>query len=216
MSYPDAAPGLSEARKSRVMLWLGWAVILGLGAFFLQKYAFHYFVFTPESYGTYFWPRISWVVPHVASGLLAVVIGPLQFWPKIRRDYLQFHRIAGRVYVVAVLIGSMAAFGLAAKIDNGSAYSLGLAGLAIAWLTTTTMAFVAIRRKNLEQHKQWMVRSYVVTFAFVIFRLCDDSMRAMHVLNEDERSKILAWASWAIPLLVTEAIIQGRAVFKTR
>lgn len=216
MSHPDAASFVDEARKPKVLLWLGWALILGLIVFFVQKYALHYFVFTPASYGEYFWPRISWVVPHVASGLLAVVIGPLQFWPKMRRDYLQAHRIAGRIYVAAVLVGSIAAFGLASKIDSSPAYALGLAGLATAWLTTTGMAFVAIRRKNLEQHKQWMVRSYVVTFAFVTFRLCDDSMNAMHLLTEDERSKFLAWACWAVPLLVTELIIQGRAVFKAQ
>ena len=152
----------------------------------------------------------------MASGLIAIAIGPLQFASRIRRDYLPFHRIAGRVYVVAVLTGSIAALGLAWRIDGSPAYSLGLAGLAVAWLTTTLMAFVAIRRKNLEQHRQWMVRSYVVTFAFVTFRLSDDAMRAAHILTENERSNILAWACWALPLLVTELVLQGRAVFRPR
>jgi hypothetical protein len=61
-----------------------------------------------------------------------------------------------------------------------------------------------------------MVRSYVVTFAFVTFRLVDDSMRAAHLLGDEERSKLLAWACWAIPLLVTEVILQSSAVFKPR
>lgn len=216
MSHPDDASVSAEAKSAKVLIWLGWALVLGLIVYFLGKYALHYFTFTPESYGTYFWPRFSWVVPHVACGLLALIIGPLQFWPKIRRDYLQFHRIAGRIYVVAVLVGSAAAFGLASKIEGSPAYSLGLAGLGTAWLTTTVMAFVAIRRKNIEQHRQWMVRSYVVTFAFVTFRLLDDSLRAMHLLTDDERSKVLAWACWAVPLLVTEFILQSRAVFKAR
>lgn len=212
MSHPDDAV---EAKKPNVLGWLGWAVVLALVLYFLRKYALHYFVFTPESYGTYFWPRISWVVPHVASGILAIVIGPLQFWPKMRRDYLQAHRIAGRVYVSVVLIGSIAAVGLATKTESGPVYALGLCGLALAWFTTTGMAFVAIRRKNLTQHKQWMVRSYVVTFAFVTFRLADDSMRAAGIMADDERSKLLAWACWAVPLLIAEVCIQGGAVFRT-
>ena len=216
MSHPDAVSATIEARKPRVLVWLGWAIILSLIGYFLQKYALHYFVFTPASYGSYFWPRISWVVPHVASGLLAVVIGPLQFWPKMRRDYLQVHRIAGRVYVVTVLIGAAAAFGLASTAEGGAAYAFGLAGLATAWLTTTGMAFAAIRRKNIPQHRQWMVRSYVVTFAFVTFRLADDAMRAGHILADEERAKLLAWACWALPLLLTEVFIQAGAVFKPR
>ena len=81
------------------------------------------------------------------------------------------------------------------------------------------MAVVAIRRKNLVQHKQWMVRSYVVTFAFVTFRLADDVMRAAGILSDDERARMLAWACWAcwaVPLLITEVIIQGSALFKAR
>jgi len=216
MDSPQDLASLSDGRKVGLGSWLGWAVVLGLLAYFLNKYAFHYFVVTPQSYGTYYWLRILWLLPHVAAGLLAIVIGPLQFWPKIRRDYLQFHRVAGRVYVVLVLIGAAGALGLAGKIKGSPAYALGLAGLATAWVTTTLMAFVAIRRKNLTQHKQWMVRSYVVTFAFVTFRLADDVLQAAHVQNEDVRSKYLAWACWAVPLLVAEVVMQGRAVFQKR
>ena len=216
MSNPVPAYPADVARKPNLVLLLAWTAVLTLIAYFVWKYALHYFVFTPQSYGTYFWPRISWVVPHVAAGLVAILIGPLQFWPRLRRDHLAFHRIAGRVYVTVVLVGAIAALGLAAKIDSGPAYALGLAGLAVAWLTTTGMAFVAIRRKNVEQHRQWMIRSYVVTFAFVTFRLCDDAMHRLQILSDDERSKVLAWACWAVPLLVTELILQSRAVFKTR
>ena len=216
MNPPDTPPVAVAASRTRTMSWFAWTALLALLAYFLVKYVPHYFVFTPESYGADLWPRASWLVPHIAGGMLAIVIGPMQFWPRMRRDYLRAHRIAGRVYVVTVLIGACAALGLAATANGGAAYSLGLAGLAVAWLTTTGMAFAAIRRKNLLQHQQWMVRSYVVTFAFVTFRLVDDSMRAIHILADDERSKLLAWACWAVPLLVTEVIIQAGAVFKPR
>ena len=133
MSPPAEESMASPETKPRALVWLGWAVVLSLLAYFVRKYALHYFVFTPESYGTYFWPRFSWVVPHVASSLLAILIGPLQFWPRMRRDYLQAHRIAGRVYVGTVLNGSIAAVGLAIKGETGPAYALGLIGLALAW-----------------------------------------------------------------------------------
>ncbi len=185
-------------------------------AYFVVKNVPHYFVFTAQSYGGYFWPRVSWLFPHVVSGLIAILIGPLQFWSGMRRKYLQAHRIAGRVYVATVLTGSVAALGLAVTIDHGSAYSLGLAGLAVAWVTTTAMAFVAIRIKNIEQHKQWMIRSYVVTFAFVTFRLLDEVLGRRHILSDDERGKLLAWSCWAIPLLFAEVVIQARAMSKAR
>jgi len=216
MNAPETPSVSVTAKRPDLLVVLAWFVILCLVAYFVAKNVPRYFVFTPQSYGQYFWARASWLFPHVACGLLAVLIGPLQFWPRMRRDYLNAHRIAGRVYVVTVLAGAVAALGMAAKADGGAAYAAGLAGLAVAWVVTTLMAFVAIRRGNLFQHKQWMVRSYVVTFAFVTFRLLDDAMRAGHILADEERGKLLAWACWAVPLLVTEVVLQAGSVFKTR
>jgi len=201
--------------KVRPFVWFGWVVIVGLLAYFVFKTAPRYFVFTPESYGDYFWPKVSWLFPHICCGILAAVLGPLQFWPRIRRDFLPFHRISGRLYVVGVLVGAIAALGMATKIGpDDAAYGLGLMGLAIAWVVTTAMAFVAIRRRNIFQHKQWMVRSYVVTFAFVTFRLTEKLLNAGHVLSPHELASVLAWACWAIPLLIAEVALQGASVLK--
>ena len=214
---PPSASQSDSAIKVKPLVWFVWLVILGALAYFIFKNVPRYFVFTAASYGNYFWAKATWLFPHVVCGVLAAVLGPLQFLPRMRRDYLPFHRVAGRVYVVAVLIGAIASVGMAAKVgSDDAAYAFGLIGLALAWVTTTVMAFVAIRRKNLPQHKQWMVRSYVVTFAFVTFRLVENMMKAGHIFPDHERGALLAWGCWAIPLLVTEVVLQAGAVFKTR
>ena len=216
MNTPVTPTATVSSGKSKLGVWIGWTLILSALGYFVIKNVPRYLVFTPESYGSYFWAKASWLFPHVFCGVLAAVIGPLQFWPRIRRDYLPFHRIAGRVYVVAVLVGAIASVGMSAKVGaDSAAYAWGLTGLAFAWVTTTSLAFVAIRRKNLVQHKQWMVRSYVVTFAFVSFRLASDLMKAGHILPDHERSAVLAWGCWALPLLVTEMALQSSAIFKS-
>lgn len=198
------------------LVWLGWLAVLAGVAYFLWKNALRYFVVTPESYGNA-WPQVRWLLPHIVCGMTAAILGPLQFWPKIRRDYLPFHRIAGRLYVIAVLGGAIASLGLSLRMEaSNAAYAGGLIGLAVAWLVTTGMAFVAIRRKNLIQHKQWMIRSYVVTFAFVSFRLVDNLLSNRNILPEHEFYSVLAWACWALPLLVTEAILQSAEIFRKR
>jgi uncharacterized membrane protein len=212
---PPATPA-SAAAGSRVkrFVWLGWVAVLSGLAYFLIARIPRYFVVTPESYGNS-WPQVSWLLPHIVGGMVAAVVGPLQFWPKIRRDYLPFHRIAGRVYVIAVLGGSVASLGISLRMSaDNAAYASGLIGLAAAWTVTTSMAFVAIRRKNLTQHKQWMIRSYVVTFAFVTFRFVDDAVSNRNVVPEHELYGILAWSCWAVPLLFTEVIIQSAEIFR--
>lgn len=200
----------------RPLVWLGWTLVLSGIVYFIWTNVLHYFVVTPESYGNS-WHQVRWLLPHIIAGLVATILGPLQFWPKIRRDYLPFHRLAGRLYVVAVLGGAAASFGLSLQMPaRNAAYAGGLAGLAVAWLVTTGLAFVAIRRKNLTQHKQWMIRSYVVTFAFVTFRLFDELLSHRNLVPAHEFYAIMAWACWAVPLLFTEVILQSAEIFRPR
>jgi uncharacterized membrane protein len=212
---PLATPATKETgSRLKPLVRIGWlAVIAGLTYFLIQKVP-HYFVVTPESYGNS-WPHVIWLLPHIVCGVIATVLGPLQFWSKIRRDYLPFHRIAGRTYLTAVLGGSFASLGMSFRMStDNAAYAGGLIGLAFAWTFTTSMAFIAIRRKSITQHKQWMTRSYVVTFAFVTFRLFDDLLSNRGLIPEHELYSILAWGCWAVPLLLTEAILQSTEVFR--
>ena len=87
---------------------------------------------------------------------------------------MQFHRKFGLVYMLSVAAGSVAAFVLVFSPGGNWVFRAGLFGLAVAWLTTTAMAFVAIKRNLVTQHKEWTIRSYVVTFAFVFFRFGTD------------------------------------------
>ena len=42
---------------------------------------------------------------------------------------------------------------------------------AAAWIVCTTAAFITARNRQIAQHRQWMARSYVVTFTFVSSRV---------------------------------------------
>jgi predicted membrane protein DUF2306 len=68
---------------------------------------------------------------------------------------------------------------------------------------------VAIRKGLTDQHKEWTIRSYVVTFAFVTFRAGQVAMVGRGVPLQ-QAIDIMAWACWALPLLITEAVIQAR------
>jgi hypothetical protein len=88
--------------------------------------------------------------------------------------------------------------------------------LCVAWVLTTSMALYAIRTRRIEQHREWMLRSYTVTFAFVTYRLASTWLnRWIHVPEDpvaDDLDTLLAWACWAIPLLFAEPLIQLRSM----
>ncbi len=107
------------------------------------------------------------LIPHVLCGTIALLSGPLQFSSRFRLRHLKLHRILGRAYVVSVFIGAITGIALAAGRP-------GLPGTfmqAAAWIVCTTAAFITARNRQITQHRQWMARSYAVTFTFVSSRV---------------------------------------------
>jgi uncharacterized membrane protein len=107
------------------------------------------------------------LIPHTLAGIFALLIGPINFSSRIRQRHLTLHRILGRLYVVSVFVGSF----------TGIALAWGRPGLpgtfmqAAAWMVCTTAAFLTARNRQIVQHRQWMARSYAVTFTFVSSRV---------------------------------------------
>jgi uncharacterized membrane protein len=122
---------------------------------------------------------------------------------------MNVHRKLGALYIAGMVIGSIAAIALSLQTDLGLIFGTGLFFLALAWISTTSLAFIAIRRGLVDQHREWMIRSYVVTFAFVSFRIGQIVMvrEGVPILTA---VTVMAWACWAVPLLFTELVIQGR------
>jgi hypothetical protein len=121
----------------------------------------------------------------------------------------------GILYLAGIVMGVLGASGLVVTTTFGWVFGTGLAGLAVAWMVTTGLAFIAIRRRLVHQHKEWMIRSYVVTFAFVTFRIFYGALEAAGIGTTSERLTAASWFCWAAPLLVTEAVLQGRIILGT-
>jgi len=199
-------PAPSQSIRIAKIVALGAVMLVALG--FVSKYVFHYYLnYNPAAFD-YFWPKRGWLMLHITGGMVALLTGPWQFSQRMRRRYLALHRLMGRIYLIAIACGAVGSFYLAATTPGGWAWGTAMAGLALAWVTTSGMAFYAIRQRQIQVHKEWMVRSYVVTFAFVTFRLLNDLGPTSHLQPALDRAITMAWASWTIPLLFTEVILQ--------
>jgi hypothetical protein len=152
------------------------------------------------------------LLAHITFGTLTLFAGPVQIWLGLNDRRMGVHRRLGVIYMIGVLGGSAAAFAMLRTPAAGWVYGAGLAGLAIAWLTTTGMAFLAIKRHLIQQHKEWMIRSYVVTFGFVIFRVGVVALAALGIGSELEQAEVMSWAAWSLPLVANELILQGRKI----
>jgi hypothetical protein len=190
------------AALATALLWF-----IGHKAHYLTDYSL-------ASFTDYFWPRRAGLILHLIGGLLAILAGLVQIWLGLTHRVSALHRVLGKFYALGVLLGSLGGFYLAFTIPGHLPYRTGLIGLNVAWLITTGMALFSIRQRRIEQHREWMLRSYIVTFAFVTYRLVSGWLRRWIAVPEDliadDIDIIMAWACWAVPLLLAEPLIQLR------
>ncbi|MGA2753222.1 MAG: DUF2306 domain-containing protein [Terracidiphilus sp.] len=159
------APG-STGSRFKIVLW----IFLGLTALFVFITSEVLLVTDYPMYHTYRLQVIAdreLLVPHVLFGGIALLSGPIQFSSRFRLRHLKLHRVLGRAYVVSVFIGAITGIALAA----GRPGLPGTSMQAAAWIVCTTAAFLTARNRQITQHRQWMARSYAVTFTFVSSRV---------------------------------------------
>ena len=159
------APSVRRS-KFKTALWIS----LGLTTLFVFITSEVFLVVDYPMYHAYRLQVIAdraFLIPHTICGMFALLAGPAQFSSRLRERYLQLHRVIGRLYVFAVFIGSFTGIALA----SGRPGLPGTTMQAVAWMVCTTAAFLTARNRHFIQHRQWMIRSYAVTFTFVSSRV---------------------------------------------
>lgn len=206
MTMQDTTAGIRLPRMLLPTILMALAVF---ALWFVAKKLGTYSTWTPAAYDD-LWPRRYGFLPHFLGGTVAILAGLVQLWLGLTGRTTGLHRVLGRVYVGGVAVGSLGGFYLAVTSQGDLSYVAGLTLLSIAWMMTTGMAVLAIHRRAIDQHREWMIRSYIVTFAFVTFRAVHPLLVEWKLGSPVEASSFMAWACWSIPLLLAEPLIQMR------
>ncbi|MHC0037013.1 DUF2306 domain-containing protein [Pseudoneobacillus sp. C159] len=111
------------------------------------------------------------LILHIVTASLALVIGPFQFFKKLRNQRKTLHRNLGKIYVATILISGLTGIYLSFYAFGGFLSKVGFFALSIAWLVTTYLAYKYVRKKQFKLHENWMYRSYAVTFVAITFRI---------------------------------------------
>ena len=203
------APRTDASPRSRLALRLAWAglwLLLAVASveFLVAAYG-KYRHLDPAAYGM-FMTRRGWLWLHLAGGLTTVVLGPVQFLTQWRRRSPRLHRLTGRLYLLGMLVAATGATGLIATSPAPFAIRAAFSATALAWLTTALTGLVAIRHGLVERHRRWMVRTYAVTLAPILFRLSLPLAIAGGLAPSPTLIATLLWCSWIVPLLACEAV----------
>lgn len=144
---------------------------------------------------------------HFGGSALAMAIGVFQINGWLRVRLVGAHRWMGRLYVAGVAAGGVSGFLLAVQSSGGVVAQAGFAWLAVCWLATTFLAYRHIRAGNVAAHRQWMIRSFALTFAAVTLRLYIPASQIAGIPFPVAYAAI-AWLCWIPNLLLAEWIIR--------
>lgn len=191
--------------------------VVALAVGFVIRYVFRYYLNYNESAFTdpvrgapNFWAMRGWLLMHMSGSMVALLSGPWQFWTGFRKRYARLHRWTGRSFLGGIVIGSIGGFRMALGTSLGWTGATSFIALNVAWVATAAVAYYAIRSGYVEFHKEWMARAYIVTFAFVTFRLFNDYGPTSQLQPDSERIITIVWLSWVVPLLVADVVFQLR------
>lgn len=152
------------------------------------------------------------IYTHIFASVVALVLGPFQFSSRLRQKFLVLHRWGGRAYLlIGVLVGGLCGLYMSLFSFGGIVSNTGFAFLALSWLFSGLMAFLAIRRRDIPAHRKWMIRNYSLTFAAVTLRIYIGISFAAG-LEFEEFYPMIAWLCWVPNLLLAEWLFNSQKV----
>jgi len=170
------------------LLFIGLIAVPALGPVRLARHAGH----------------LPMLFVHIAGGVAMLIGGAIALRIGLTREWFAWHKTAGYAYIALGGVG--AAVALVRSFDTAHTPGPSTGMLAAAWLAFTAMAYRAIRHRRYDQHREWMIRSYVLAWTFVFCRFW--SRAAPDALQGTEHDMI--WATWVGPILLAEIALQWR------
>jgi uncharacterized membrane protein len=148
----------------------------------------------------------GWLPLHATAAATALLLGPLQFVARLRNAHPKVHRWTGRTYATACLLGGASGLVLALGASTGPVSTAGFGLLALAWLGTTAQGWRMARQGRYALHREWMIRSFALTFGAVMLRLYIPLSLALGLPFEDSY-RAISFLAWVPNLLLVELVL---------
>lgn len=197
----------SLPRSGQFALATAWVLFVGYLGWRLARIGLKYAAGNfPTNFGDTLLTNQIWFVAHMLCGIAVLFLGPLQFLPAVRERFVRYHRVAGKIYIVASFI-SIAAL-LINIIPDGECTACRPSNyvVTVLWLLSVVAAWMSIRVYDTETHRAFMIRGYIFAAYFILVRTYGDAMMrflpgepgdAGQWANSD-------WLTWMIPLILLE------------
>lgn len=191
--------------------------VVGLMILYVLKHNEYFLVDWKAEIWAHYQPFKWWLLPHGLAGACAIFLGPMQFSTRLRQKYTKLHRVIGRIYIVgALVVAPLGAYIQWYEERTGGTRTFTAAAIvdALLLMTTTAIAFAFILNGKVEQHRQWMTRSFAVALIFVevrvILGLTGLEKLGPHVVET------VVWCCVAFSVPVGDIVLQLQESLRTR
>jgi uncharacterized membrane protein len=198
------------SRPSRRLATSGW-LVMTLCSVYMVGVVARYLTFDPDVYfpeqrETYLRLQVALGV-HVVCGVLALLIGPLQFARRLRRRFVRVHRIGGVVYIASATGLAGSGLVLAPTAYTGPVAAAGFTVLGAGTLFTTWTALRMVLTHRYAEHRRWMILSFSLIWAGVMLRLwipIYDGLASLGVVHFSFATAYatIAWLCWVPNLML--------------
>jgi uncharacterized membrane protein len=166
----------------------------------------HFLRYKQENIGIPLWRAAFYV--HVFSSVLALAAGLTQFSDHVLKKHRRLHRIIGWIYVVDIVVINFPAAMVMAYYANGLLPSkIAFIILDCLWFWFTLKAVIAARKKDISEHKRFMIRSYALTFSAITLRSWKLILATLFHPDPLSLYMIDAWMGFVPNLLIAEWLI---------
>ena len=145
---------------------------------------------------------------HIGFGLLAILVGPIQFVHRFRAQYPRLHRRCGYWYFTSVVLSGLSGLLIAQFSMGGWVSRLGFTVLSVLWLILTSKSILAVTVSDIVGHQKWSYLGYSLTFAAITQRTLLlipllTNVSFMHIYQ------FSAWLPWILNLLIANRLYQS-------
>lgn len=144
-------------------------------------------------------------IVHIVPGAIFLLIAPLQLVPRLRARRPGIHRRLG--YALLALAVPYAITGIALSIyQPGFGVAGGLAsGVAGLWFVHCAVrAYLAIRRRDVARHREWMLRMMAIAYGIAVVRLVFLAIVIIAPMDPMALGAPSFWLGWLVSAVSTE------------
>jgi hypothetical protein len=156
------------------------------------------------------WAHIApfrlWLLPHGMAAAFALFLGPFQFSERLRRKHVMVHKTFGYLYIAGSFVGAPLGIYIQwfeERLGAPRSFTMAAAADAVLWIFATSMALWMIRTGRMQQHRQWMIRSFSCALIFLEVRAI-----AVFFRIPESQSETLVWCVVAAAYPIADLVLQ--------